>query len=186
MTTQHPQEKILKTYDYNGVKVDLVEWKETFWCGKIGYAANRVDEPDVEKIMSDFFAVNDSAIAANEREESWDVCISLNYLSGERPNGVMFGFLVGTENQPDCFDVIKLPSALYMRIQICDATSTALGCEPWKGGVPPYEWITKRIAPNYGYKNGDDTLPIFEYYGYYDPDKNEHKFCYLYVPVIEG
>jgi len=185
MTTQHPQEKIVKTYDYYGIKVELVEWKETFWCGKVGYAVNNTDEPDVGKITRDFLSVYDSVAAANEREEVWNVCISLNYLSGERPNGVMLGFLVGTKNQPDCFDVIELPPALYMRIPICDQTSASLGCAPWKGGIPPYEWITQRIAPNYGYKHGDDALPVFEYYGYYDHGKNEYKFCYLYVPVIE-
>ena len=29
----------------------------------------------------------------NSREDNWDICMSLNYLSCERPSGVMFGFL---------------------------------------------------------------------------------------------
>lgn len=115
MTTKHPQEKIIKTFHFNGIEVDVAEWNETKWCGKIGYAPDNMDEPDVEKIMNDFFEVNDSAVAY-EREEGWDVCISFNYLSGERPNGVMFGLLVGMENQPDCFDIVRQPPVLYMRI----------------------------------------------------------------------
>lgn len=57
MTTQHPQEKIIKTFDYNGVMVDLIEWTDTIWCGKIGYAANNTDEPDVTNILRAFQAL---------------------------------------------------------------------------------------------------------------------------------
>lgn len=182
MTTGHPQETIIKTYDYKGVTVDLVEWKDTVWCGKIGYAADNTDEPDVEKIMGAFFEVNDSGVTANGREEGWDVCISLNYLAAGKSNGVMFGFLVESENQPQDYDLLKLPGAHYMRLRICDEAAAALEQKPWKGGVPPYGWIAEDIAPKLGYM-GVDTSPVFEYYGYFDPDKNEHKYCYLYVPV---
>ena len=53
MNIQHPQETVIKTYDYNGIGVDLIEWSETIWCGKVGYADNNTDEPNVEKIMED-------------------------------------------------------------------------------------------------------------------------------------
>ena len=121
---------------------------------------------------------------ANDRiEDDWDVCVSVNYLSAERPNGVMFGFLVGAEQQSDEYDIFKVPAAQYARIRMCDETARALDREPWRGGIPPYEWIGKEIAPALCYEYGNDTLPIFEYYGYYDPAKNRHEFCYLYVPV---
>lgn len=45
-----------------------------------------------------------------------------------------------------------------------------------ESGVPPYEWITEKIAPELGYKSGDDKTPIIEYYGYYDSLKNKHEF----------
>ena len=38
MDIRHPQENIIKTYDYNGIAVDLVEWSDSVWCGKAGYA----------------------------------------------------------------------------------------------------------------------------------------------------
>lgn len=183
MTTQHPQEKILATFDYNGIAVDLLEWMDTIWCGKIGYAANNTDEPDVDKIMSGFQSLNFPSVAADRRENDWDVCMSVNYLSAERPNGVMFGFLVTSDRQPDGFDIHQVPAAQYMRIRMCDETAKALDREPWRGGIPPYSWIGEKIAPEFEYTYGDDSLPIFEYYGYYNPDKNAHEFCYLYVPV---
>lgn len=184
MKGTHSQEKIIKSFDYNGINVDLVRWCETIWCGKIGYAVNNVDEPDVEKIANDAKIVFPNSIP-NRREENWEVCISLNYLSIERPNGVMFGFLVETDEQPDSYDIIKLPSALYMRIQICDETYEALDVEPWTGGIPPYEWIGEYIAPKFGYKYGDDTIPIFEYY-LHNPENGHIIACHLYVPVQEA
>ncbi len=84
MNIQHPQETITKTYDYKGIIVELVEWSDTVWCGKVGYADNHTDEPNVEKIMKDFMSV--SAIP-DSREDNWDICMSLNYLSDERPTG---------------------------------------------------------------------------------------------------
>ncbi|MEA4824394.1 MAG: GyrI-like domain-containing protein [Clostridiaceae bacterium] len=183
MTDKHRQEKIIETFDYNGVTVDLVEWTDTIWCGKIGYAGKHSDEPDVGKIMSDFQAANVPAVITNGREDDWDVCMSVNYLSAERPNGVMFGFLVATEQQPDVFDIFKVPAAQYMRIRLCDETAEALGRKQFHGGIPPYEWIGEQIAPKFGYQYGNNTLPIFEYYGYYNPNKGKHEFCYLYVPV---
>ncbi len=112
MNIQHPQENIIKTYNYNGITVDLVEWSGTIWCGKVGYADNNTDEPNVEKIMEDFMSVS---TLPNSREDNWDICMSLNYLSHERPSGVMFGFLVTTDVQPDSYDICKIPAAKFLR-----------------------------------------------------------------------
>lgn len=184
MKQVHSQENSIKTYEFNGANIELVRWDESIWCGKVGYATNSVDEPDVENIAEDarmIFSNNTS----NGREENWEVCISLNYLSRVRPNGVMFGFLVDTEEQPECYDIIKVPSAYYMKIQICNDIFGALEVEPWTGGIPPYEWIGEKIAPKFGYTYGDDTLPIIEYYKH-NPDTYDIEACYLYVPVQEA
>lgn len=181
MEQMHPQETILEHIAYNGISVEVVKWAKSIWCGKVGYAVNNVDEPDVEKIADDaksIFPYN----TPKEREENWEVCISLNYLSAQRPNGVMFGFLVGSDEQADCYDIIKVPEAVYMRIQICDDTFKALNVKPWTGGIPPYEWIGELLAPQFGYTYGDDTLPIVEYYKH-KPITYEIEACYLYVPV---
>lgn len=183
MEYTHSQERIIKTFDCNGLNVELVSWSDTIWCGKIGYAVNNIDEPDVEKIAQEASIIFPNNIP-NRRENNCDVCISLNYLSKEHPSGVMFGFLVETEEQPDCYDVIKVPSSLYMKIQICDKTFRALDVKPWTGGIPPYEWIGEILAPRYGYEYGDDTLPIFEYY-LHNPKNSNIDACYLYVPVRE-
>ena len=106
MTTQHGQEKIIESFDYNGVTVDLVEWTDTIWCGKIGYAANNTDEPDMDKIMEEYMSLHHASSTVSEPD--WSVCISINYLTDERPNGVMIGSLVATEQQPSDFDIYKI------------------------------------------------------------------------------
>ena len=177
-------EKIMATFDFNGISVDVVNWSETIWCGKVGYAENNTDEPNVDKIFEGFFALDTSA-AAERLDKDFDGCVSINYLSKRRPNGVMIGFLVGTENQPKDFDVLKFPVAQYMRVSLDETTARALDEKPWRGGIPPYHWITEKLAPKFGYTVGDDTLPIFEYYGYYNPTTNAHKLRYLYVPIMK-
>lgn len=180
MEIRHPQEKIVERYDYNGAAVELVEWEDTVWWGKIAYAAGGAEEPDVERLMEEFQALPG---VQEGRERDWDVCMSIDYLSDERPSGVLFGFLAQGGAQPEGYDRYAVPKARYLRIRMCQETARALEKEPWTGGVPPYSWIGEQIGPALGYAYGDDTLPIVEYYGFFDPEKGAHEYCYLYVPV---
>ncbi|MCL2512532.1 MAG: effector binding domain-containing protein [Oscillospiraceae bacterium] len=184
-SVKHPQERIVDTFKYNGMSVEVVEWDETIWCGKIGYQGETTNDPNVDwvqPILDGYFAL-DISTAKERIEPDWAVCINLNHLTSERPNGVMCADLVGTENQPDGFDVHKVPDGKYMRFAINDDSAKALGAQPWEGGMPPFEWVGEQLAPQFGYKYGDDRLPVFEYYGYYKPKRKAHEFRYLYVPV---
>ena len=96
----------------------------------------------------------------------------------------MFADLAGTENQPKGFDVYKLPGGQYLFLAINDDSVKALGSQPFNGGIPPYEWIGGQLAPQFGYQYGDDRLPVFEYYGYYKPEKNVNELRYS-LPVPE-
>lgn len=187
MTLYHSHENILKAFNYNGAKIELVDWQETIWCGKIGYAVNNTEEPNVDEILAAYKSLDCDKISGKYKPVR-DCCISVNYLSAERLNGVFFGEMVETDNQADCFDILKIPSAQFMRIQICFETAEALGKEMWYGGIPPYQWIYDLIAPHFGYKPSDDTIPIVEYYGHYKPNLPEifeNKLFYLYVPVAK-
>lgn len=48
--------------------------------------------------------------------------------------------------------------------------------------MPPYDWITEKIAPEFGYIIGDDKAPLIEYYAYFDPLRNKHEFCDYMCP----
>ena len=184
MESMHKQERVLETFDLDGASVQLVEWEESLWCGKILYAKNPVDEPDVEQLMKDFVALGEAELSPNGPEEGWDVCLSFNYLSGQRPSGVFFGFLVESRRQPEGFDMVWIPAGRYLRLEINEQTDKALDKQPWTGGVPPFQWVSESIGPRLGFACGDSQLPIVEYYRH-RPD-GEIQGCWLYVPVQQN
>jgi len=68
---KHPQENILKTFDFNRV---IVEWIDTIWCGK-------VSDPADDKLLEVFQDVTAKELVNERLEDSWDVAISINHLS---------------------------------------------------------------------------------------------------------
>lgn len=181
MKSLHKQETLLKSYDIGGASVQLVEWEESLWCGKVLYARDNYGEPDVERLMRDFVALGEAELSPNDPEEGWDVCLSFNYLSNQRPSGVFFGFQVENSRQPEGFDLVWLPAGQYLRLEINEAAAKALESEPWTGGVPPFQWVSESIGPRLGFGCADSHLPIVEYYRH-RPD-GEIESCWLYVPV---
>ena len=183
----HTQEKILETFDLGGgASAQLVWWEETLWCGKIRFAENSTDEPDVEKLMEEFVALGDAELSPVDPEPGWDVCMSFNYLSKERPSGVFFGFLVQSHKQPEGFDMRWLPEGQYLKVEINEQTAKALESESWTGGeagvtAPPFQWVSESLGPRLGFSCQDSELPIVEYYRHKDDGSIDG--CWLYVPV---
>ncbi len=175
----HSHEDLVEAYGINGATAELVRLADTLWCGKVGYATNNVDEPDVERIFADYMKLDRSRVKGRF-EPSRDTCVSIGYLADNRPSGVVFGELVESGDQPEGFDVLRIPAASYIRLRICPETAKALGREMWRGGIPPYEWVYD-VAPRLGLEP-DVTLPIIEYYGHSSPETHE-QLCYLYAPV---
>ncbi|WP_322172990.1 hypothetical protein [Acutalibacter caecimuris] len=185
--SMHPHEKALARFQVDGAAVDLVEWQESLWCGKIRYAPGNTGEPDVEKLMEEFVALGDADLSPVGPEPGWDVCMSFNYLSGQRPSGVFFGFRVESRAQPQGFDLRWLPGGQYLRVEINEQTARALEKEPWQGGVPPYQWICQSFGPRLGFACEDSGLPITEYYRH--AADGSITGCWMYVPVtgrLEG
>jgi DNA gyrase inhibitor GyrI len=178
-TTKHPQETIIDTFKYNGAHIEVVAWSETVWCGKLGYAVNNTDVPDMRGLSEASAAQNPTAI--NERLENANSLLHFDFFTSERPAAGMFAFLVGTEDQPEGFDVKKVPAGKYMRLDLAPETAKALGVQPWNGGCPPIEWISERLAPQFGYRQVFD-LPFIEYYGYLNGSTSVVN-AFLYVPV---
>ncbi len=181
MESLHKPEKVLQNFEFDGASAQLVEWTETLWCGKVKYAPNYTGEPDVEKLMEEFVALGEAELSPLDPEEGWDVCLSINYLSDQRPSGVFFGFQVESRRQPEGFDQLWLPGGRFLRVEINEATARALDSEPWTGGVPPYQWVSDSLGPRLGFQVRDNALPIVEYYRH-NPD-GSIAGCWLYVPV---
>ena len=180
-SVKHPQERIMETFKYNGMPVEVVEWDETLWCGKIERACNTMDEPDMWKLSNEFLSQDRTAI--NERlETAANTLLHFDFFTSERPASAMFAFLVKTENQPEGFDVQEVPAGQYMRLDLSPESAKSLGVEPWGGGRPPTEWISERLAPQFGYEQVFN-LPFIEYYGYLNGSTDEVVNAFLYVPV---
>ena len=145
------------------------------------YAPNCTDEPDVEKLMEEFVALGEAELSPVDPEEGWDVCLSINYLSNQRPSGVFFGFHVEGRRQPEGFDLLWLPGGRFLRVEINESTARALDSEPWTGGVPPYQWVSDSLGPRLGFQVQDNALPIVEYYRH--NEDGSIAGCWLYVPV---
>lgn len=172
----------MENYDLGGgASAQLVHWEETLWCGKIRFAEDPVNEPDVEKLMEEFVALGDAGLSPIDPEAGWDVCMSFNYLSKQRPSGVFFGFFVQSHKQPKGFDMRWLPEGHYLRVEINESTAKALESEPWTGGIPPFQWVSESLGPRLGFACEDSELPIVEYYHHQADGAIDG--CWLYVPV---
>lgn len=181
MSETHRQEKLLRAFEEKGLPAALVEWEESLWCGKVLYAKDNTSEPDVEKLMADFVALGETEASPIDPEPGWDVCMSFNYLSDQRPSGVFFGFLVEGRKQPEGFDLVWVPAGRYLRVPVNEQTAKALEKEPWTGGVPPYQWISEALGPRLGFTCGDSGQPIVEYYHHREDGSIDG--CWMYVPV---
>jgi len=131
--------------------------------------------------ISDASAAKDHNAINKRLETTVNTLLHFDFQTSERPAAAMFAFLVGTDNQPDGFDVKKVPAGKYMRLALVDESAKALGVEPWQGGPPPIEWISERLAPQFGYRQVFD-LPFIEYYGYLNGSTDVAN-AFLYVPV---
>ncbi|MDD4772703.1 MAG: effector binding domain-containing protein [Eubacteriales bacterium] len=180
-TTKHPQERIIDTFKYNDMPVEVVEWDETIWCGKIEIAQNCKDEPDMVRVSDQFLAQDRTAII-HRLETAANTLLHFDFQTSKCPAVAMFAFLVGTESQPEGFDVKKVPAGRYMRLPLTPESAKALGVKPWDGGAPPVEWISERLAPQFSYRQVID-LPFVEYYGYLNGSSDEVVNAFLYVPV---
>ncbi|MCL2433367.1 MAG: hypothetical protein FWD16_02470 [Clostridia bacterium] len=168
---QHPQEIILNTVDYNGAKIEIIEWPETVWCGKLGWARNNTQEPDFQSLIKAFTDV--MSTSANERlTADWDGALFIDHHRNDRPSGTLFGFIVGTETQPECYDTYKMPASRFVRMRDCSDTDD--------GAINNI--IKNEFIPSNGYLY-DSTVPDFSYYGFFNSQKGKHDYKYDYIPI---
>lgn len=170
-------EKLINVVTHDGVNFEIVERQEVIWVGKVSYAPNLTDEPEIGKLLKEY-----QQLIPIEKKElinpEWDAAISIDYWQdGSAPRGMMFGMETYTEEQPECYDIFKMPPSLFMRIQNTEDAARLLGkdkCENWELFV----FMKNTVMPLHNYKFNENGAQEVEYY--------HHKSgtCYAYVPVI--
>lgn len=170
-------EKLINVITYDGVNFEIVERPEVIWVGKIAYATNLTDEPDIPKLLKEY-----QELISIEKKElinpEWDAAISIDYWrNGSTPRGMMFGTETYTEEQPECYDVFRMPPSLFMRILNNDDAARLVGkdrCENWELFV----FMKNTILPLHNYKFNDNGAQEVEYHHY------KSGTFYAYIPII--
>ena len=173
-------ETIVESIVYKGALFEIVERPEAIFCGKIAYAQNLTDEPDIEKLLADY-----QKLVSIQKEEriapEWDAAISIDYwLGGAAPRGMMFAQEVATEKQSEVYGIYKMPESLFMRVFHDAKAAGALGkekCEIWE----LFALMTDTIMPQYGYKHNENGAQDFEYYNW-----SKYGSGFAYVPIIKA
>lgn len=108
-------EKIIDTFVENEILFEIIEKPETIFAGKIGYAVNLDEEPNIGNLLDGYREVMSKIIDAVEPE--WWLGISIDYGKPDSLSGYMFATEVMTDKQPKGVDVYKVASTKYIRLR---------------------------------------------------------------------
>lgn len=171
-------ENLIDVITYNGVKFEIVERPEVIWVGKVAYAPNLSDEPDIGKLLKQY----GEAISIEKKElvnPEWDAAISIDYWrNGSVPRGMMFGQETYTEEQSKGYDIYKMPPSLFMRVLNNTEAAKLLGkdkCENWE----LFGFMKNTINPEYHYKFNENGAQEIEYH------HSKNGSLYAYIPVVK-
>ncbi|MDF2544356.1 MAG: hypothetical protein K0S47_4074 [Herbinix sp.] len=171
-------EKLMETIHYNGATFEVVERPEILWVGKIAYATNLTDEPDIGNLLRVYQELVPTPKLARIAPD-WDAAISIDYWrDGHAPRGMMFAQETSDEKQADCYDIYKMPGSLFMRILNNEDAAKLLGkeqCENWE----LFGLMKNTIMPSFGYKFNENGAQEIEYHNY------KTNIFYAYVPVTK-
>jgi hypothetical protein len=108
-------ERILDVLVTDGILFELVEKQETIFAGKLGYATNFDEEPDIGQLLDEYRKIMSKITDAVEPE--WWIGITINYGKKGAYKGYMFATEVATDNQDEVVDMYKVPTSHYLRIR---------------------------------------------------------------------
>lgn len=74
-------DKLIDTIKYDGAIFEIVERPEVIWVGKIAYAPNLTDEPDIGKLLSVYQELVPTP-KLDRINPDWDAAISIDYWRG--------------------------------------------------------------------------------------------------------
>ncbi len=157
-------ETLVDTIVYKDVVLEVIQMDASIWAGKLGFAQNLTDEPDIGGLSAAHDAVQDLPLdgAVNP---AFSVCISIDYWrNGAVPRGMMFGRQVSEKMQAEMFDVYEMPASLYIRLEATAEIGEKLFGRPLAGIWELFDCIRTVMKMN-GYEMNDNGAQEFECYG---------------------
>jgi hypothetical protein len=152
-------EKIIDTFVENGILFEVINKPEMIFAGKIGYALNLNEEPNIGSLLDGYRGIMEKIIEAVEPE--WWLGISIDYGKPDALSGYMFATEVRTDKQPVGVDVYKVPSTNYIRLRKDNKSSLKLlgkeSCQTFELFFPMFD-----IMKKHGYMHADNGAQEME------------------------
>lgn len=180
----HPQETVLGVYGWEGGKAVLVQWERSHWCGKLRYASTNRDQPDMDKLYEEFYALAEADLSPNEPEAGWHAVLCFNAFTDRWPSGTFIGFLTSSSDQPEGFDQVWVEQGQYLRVELNEENQG--GFHALLADAPPQDLsqTMAALAQKLGFPLRTAKLPFAEYFQY--GADGTPLGCWLYVPVLKN
>ena len=180
----HPGEKLVETFLYNGVEFEVVERPEVLWVGCVDYASNNADESDIGATLERY----QKFIEIPKKElinPDWSAALSINYCV-DKPCGIMFAQETYSDKQDERYDLFTQPGGLWLRIRNDRNAAALLG----KESAEVHEYfsderkILRTAAEANHYQQNFEVCVEVEYNCHAEYSTPPHT-AYAYIPIIK-
>lgn len=180
----HPVEKLVETFLYNGVEFEVVERPEVLWVGCVDYASNNTDESDIGATLERY----QKFVEIPKKElinPDWSAALSINY-GVDKPCGIMFAQETYSDKQDERYDLFTQPGGLWLRIRNDRNAAALLGKE--SAEVDEYfsdeRKILRTAAESNHYQQNFGVCVEVEYHCHAEYSTPPHT-AYAYIPIIK-
>jgi len=179
----HPLEKFIQTISCKGMDFDVVERPDVLWVGSLDYAKGNTGESDIDATYKRMLSLK--GIPRNDvLDTDYAAAISINYLSDDKPCGLMFGKETYTDKQDERFELFKQPGGLWLRLAITEEADNIFFGKK-NDGSHLYFHILSEAAEENGYKQNPNVDVAVNYDYHPVGDRDETCPNYVYIPIIK-
>ncbi len=173
--------KVISAVDQDGVLIEVVDLPELVFAGKMAYADNYTDEPDIDSLLKTIRSENTLDKVIGQTDPEWTGAVSIDYWQGgAAKRGFIFAKETSIKNQPEGVDTYLNPASLYVRVKYDkdDRDIWKLLGEEQRQHQPwvMFGYLGKKWAVQNGYEFATHGAQEFEYYG-------PGHICYVYAPI---
>jgi hypothetical protein len=146
----HPLEKLIEVITYQGVEFEVVERPDVLWVGRVKYASNNTNEPNMDGVLKRYQRLCKKAPYQRKVNPDYSACLSINFSTCEKPCGLMYACEFYPGQQHKGFDLFTQPGGLWLRVRN-DEKAAALcgydGAEPFNPWNYTHMYFAGKQAP---------------------------------------